>query len=246
MINHSFFCCLQLLHKIHIIVNKHYLYLFTGEKMTRLYFVRHGKTQWNLEGRYQGAHGDSPLLPTSINEIKRLATYLHGIKFAHIYTSPLSRTITTAKLLDEGLGGNIPITVEQALREFDLGKMEGMTFKDVEKKYPEEVYAFRQAPAQYFPQRRINGETFTQLINRMTPMIQRAVHADTTGHANLIFVGHGAAFTATIQALLGTPLADLRKDGGLTNSSVTIIETNDNGATYHLIKWNETSFLWDK
>ena len=28
----------------------------------KLYFVRHGKTQWNLEGRFQGANGDSPLL----------------------------------------------------------------------------------------------------------------------------------------------------------------------------------------
>ena len=36
--------------------------------MTRLYFVRHGKTEWNLEGRYQGAHGDSPLLAQSYLE----------------------------------------------------------------------------------------------------------------------------------------------------------------------------------
>ena len=40
--------------------------------MTRLFFVRHGKTEWNLEGRYQGAHGDSPLLPQSLEEINFL------------------------------------------------------------------------------------------------------------------------------------------------------------------------------
>ena len=35
----------------------------------KLYFIRHGKTQWNLEGRFQGANGDSPLLETSIEEV---------------------------------------------------------------------------------------------------------------------------------------------------------------------------------
>ena len=44
--------------------------------MTRFYFVRHGKTVWNLEGRYQGARGDSPLLPESYQDIKSLAQFL--------------------------------------------------------------------------------------------------------------------------------------------------------------------------
>ena len=35
----------------------------------KLYFIRHGKTEWNLEGRFQGAGGDSPLLPTAIEEL---------------------------------------------------------------------------------------------------------------------------------------------------------------------------------
>ena len=52
--------------------------------MTKLFFVRHGKTQWNLEGRYQGANGDSPLLPESLHEIDLLAAYLKKIQFAHL------------------------------------------------------------------------------------------------------------------------------------------------------------------
>lgn len=39
----------------------------------QLYFVRHGKTKWNLEGRYQGGSGNSPLLPESYEDIKKLA-----------------------------------------------------------------------------------------------------------------------------------------------------------------------------
>ena len=47
----------------------------------KFYFVRHGKTQWNLEGRFQGAHGDSPLLEESIRDLEKLGDYLKDIKF---------------------------------------------------------------------------------------------------------------------------------------------------------------------
>lgn len=47
----------------------------------KLYFVRHGRTVWNQEGRFQGASGDSPLLPESIETLKRLGQYLKEIPF---------------------------------------------------------------------------------------------------------------------------------------------------------------------
>ncbi len=51
----------------------------------KLYFVRHGRTVWNLEGRFQGAGGDSPLLPESIETLKDLGLYLKDIPFDKIY-----------------------------------------------------------------------------------------------------------------------------------------------------------------
>ena len=47
----------------------------------RLYFVRHGKTQWNLEGRLQGSKGDSPLLKESIEQVSELGHYLSDTHF---------------------------------------------------------------------------------------------------------------------------------------------------------------------
>ena len=47
----------------------------------RLYFVRHGKTQWNLEGRLQGTKGDSPLLKESIEQVSELGQYLSDSTF---------------------------------------------------------------------------------------------------------------------------------------------------------------------
>jgi Fructose-2,6-bisphosphatase len=56
-----------------------------------LYFVRHGKTEWNLAGKYQGGHGDSPLLPESLHDIGLLAKRLADVEIDHMYASPLPR-----------------------------------------------------------------------------------------------------------------------------------------------------------
>ena len=47
----------------------------------KLYFTRHGKTEWNQQKRFQGMTGDSPLLSTSYDEIKQLGQYLQDIPF---------------------------------------------------------------------------------------------------------------------------------------------------------------------
>lgn len=209
--------------------------------MTTLYFIRHGKTEWNLEGRYQGARGDSPLLDSSYVEIEELATFLKPIHFDHLYTSPLKRTQVTSAALKRDLGQDFPITVVDALHEFNLGLMEGMRFTEVEKQYPTIVKAFREAPAKYDPTE-IKGETFEQVIERTTQAIDAIVKAaKPTDH--IIIVSHGAAMVAMMQSLLKTPLAQVRKDGGVTNSSVTTMTTDDQGASFKLIKWNDTHFL---
>ncbi|KRK35125.1 histidine phosphatase family protein [Loigolactobacillus bifermentans] len=209
--------------------------------MTTLYFVRHGKTQWNLEGRYQGGHGDSPLLPESYQEIKELAHFLAPEPIRHIYSSPLLRAKTTALELDRQLPGQIPITIDDRLREFNLGKMEGMRFTDVATQFPAQLHAFRHAPADYDPTV-IAGEGFPELVARMRPAVDEVAQAD-HGTGCYLFVSHGAALTALLQTLIGTPLAELRSHGGLSNTSLTTLETIDHGEHYRLVKWNDVHYL---
>lgn len=212
--------------------------------MTKFFFVRHGKTEWNLEGRYQGAGGDSPLLPGSYHDFHSLAQYLtdHQVKFRAIFTSPLLRAQTTAVFLSENLNQDLPIHIEPRLREFNLGIMEGKTFKEVEAKYPEAVDSFRHHP-DVFEHNQVHAETFTQLIIRMRKIIVDIAQQYPNDDDNILIVSHGAALTALMQALLGTPLPDLRKHGGLTNTSLTILQTKDQGQHFEKILWNETSYL---
>ena len=57
----------------------------------KLYFVRHGKTEWNLEGRLQGAKGDSPLLKESVEQVRELGHYLSDTHFDLVFSSDLPR-----------------------------------------------------------------------------------------------------------------------------------------------------------
>ena len=65
----------------------------------KFYFVRHGKTQWNLEGRFQGANGDSPLLEESVHDLEKLGDYLQDVKFDAIFSSDLKRASDTCKII---------------------------------------------------------------------------------------------------------------------------------------------------
>ena len=66
----------------------------------KLYFVRHGRTEWNEEGRIQGANGDSPLLESSIQQLKALGQHLSQTYFDAAYSSDLPRAVHTANLAE--------------------------------------------------------------------------------------------------------------------------------------------------
>lgn len=207
--------------------------------MTKVYLIRHGKTQWNLESRYQGANGDSPLLKDSYREIELLASSLQRIPFEHAYTSPLKRARVTAQALLNHLNPEIPLTIDSRLKEFNLGKMEGMHFEDVAAKWPEVLKNFRHHPDKY-DESLVEGESFLEVIARFRAAIEEYCRQYPNG--NILVISHGAALNAAINALIGTSLAHLKDRGGLSNTSTTILTTND-GRHFELEKWNDTSYL---
>lgn len=207
--------------------------------MTKVYLIRHGKTQWNLESRYQGANGDSPLLKDSYREIELLASSLQRIPFEHAYTSPLKRARVTAQALLNHLNPEIPLTIDSRLKEFNLGKMEGMHFEDVAAKWPEVLKNFRHHPDKY-DESLVEGESFLEVIARFRAAIEEYCRQYPNG--NILVISHGAALNAAINALIGTPLAHLKDRGGLSNTSTTILITND-GRHFELEKWNDTYYL---
>lgn len=106
---------------------------------TTLYLVRHGETEWNALGKFQGCK-DIALSPQGINQAKYVSDRLKG-KFDYIYSSPLKRAYKTASII--GMQGGFKIEILNDLREINFGDWEGMTVKEIKDNFPSEFEIWR-------------------------------------------------------------------------------------------------------
>ena len=203
----------------------------------KLYFVRHGRTVWNLEGRFQGASGDSPLLSESIDILKQLGQHLKKIHFDTIYSSDLPRAVKSAEIIQSQLQSPCPLKSIPNLREWQLGKLEGLKIATLNAIYPEQIKAFRSNLAR-FDTRMFEAESLYSTTHRTIQFIKSLKGSPAE---NILIVGHGANLTASLRTLLGYKEAHLRKEGGLANASLTVLETDD-FETFTLERWNDTSY----
>ncbi|ALF27864.1 phosphoglycerate mutase [Streptococcus intermedius] len=204
----------------------------------KLYFVRHGKTQWNLEGRFQGANGDSPLLETSIKELHLLGKHMSHIKFDKIFSSDLPRAMATAQIICSENQYSSVVEPHTELREWQLGSLEGQKISTITAIYPHQMQAFRHNLAKF------NNSIFgaESVYNTTRRTIDFIKSQNGYSYENLLFVGHGANLTASLRLLLGYDFAQLRHQGGLANGSVTILETQD-FEHFTLLDWNNLDHL---
>ena len=100
--------------------------------MTTLLLVRHGETDWNRDGRWQG-HSDTHLNDLGREQARRLAGDLHDVDV--VYSSDLARAKETAEILAGELG--LPVRLDARLRERSFGAWEGMTAAEIEAAFAE-------------------------------------------------------------------------------------------------------------
>lgn len=87
-----------------------------------LYVVRHGQTDWNVQGRIQGS-ADIELNQTGLEQAMQVAKSLENVNFDIIYSSPLKRTVKTAELINKY--HNAKIITDKRLTERGFGDFEG-------------------------------------------------------------------------------------------------------------------------
>ena len=96
-----------------------------------LYVIRHGKTDWNKEYRFQGAH-DIPLNEEGRQAARKLGEHLKDVHFDYVFSSPLSRAYETACIVIETPGSlrhsKGPIKTDPLLTEVSFGELEGLPF----------------------------------------------------------------------------------------------------------------------
>lgn len=106
---------------------------------TTVLLIRHGETEWNTLGKFQGCT-DIALSKEGIKQAELLKNRLKG-KFDYIYSSPLSRAFETANILSGVTDKEVIIAPE--IREINFGEWEGMTVHEIAEKYPEMFKAWR-------------------------------------------------------------------------------------------------------
>ncbi|GIV89928.1 MAG: phosphoglycerate mutase [Chloroflexus sp.] len=185
--------------------------------MTTVYLIRHGETDWNMQGRWQG-HVDVPLNEVGYRQARLLANRLarDGVKFEAIYSSDLSRAYQTAWEIGAVL--KVPVQLLPALREIDTGRWSGLTTDEVRTQFPDEWAQIMQGHD--LP--RGGGETIAALQRRVVTAVEAMV-AQHRGHT-LAFVTHGGCIRALLahaENLTGSVFGNYPHIG---NTSVSILE----------------------
>jgi broad specificity phosphatase PhoE len=111
----------------------------------KILLVRHGETDWNLAGRFQG-RSDVPLNQKGVEQANALASALGGESLAAIYSSPLVRARETARLI-QVFHPSAPLYEEEGLVEMDLGEFEGIEGPRWAEKHADFRKAWRDNPA---------------------------------------------------------------------------------------------------
>jgi broad specificity phosphatase PhoE len=149
--------------------------------VTELLLVRHGETDWNREGRWQG-QADPPLNERGRVQARELAEALAGERLEAIYASDLKRAYETAEIVGERLG--LPVTSDPALRETDVGSWSGLLREELEGR----VY---------------DGETKEAHAERVLACVRRIVHDHPAGR--VLVVTHGGSMRRIEEVVNGEP-----------------------------------------
>ena len=171
--------------------------------MTTILLARHGETDWNREGRFQG-HADPPLNETGRAQAAELAAELEGVELAAVYSSPLRRALETAEVVaaEHGLE---PVAVD-ALREVDVGSWEGLTRQQVEARFPEQLARWLDYDLGWE-----DGESYEEMGQRVVAALLELAAAHQG--ERILAVTHGGPIRAAFAFADGTSHADARRLG---------------------------------
>ena len=164
--------------------------------MKRIYLVRHGKTEWNENGIYQG-RSDTDLSKEGISQAKRTAAYLGKNEIAEIYSSKLKRAIRTGELISGDTG--LKVQQSEKLNELSFGKWEGMTFDGIQEEYPDLSRRFFAEPSEFEAP---GGESVKDLRKRVMDFWFEQESDD----SDSVIVSHSGPLKIIILSVLNAPL----------------------------------------
>jgi len=176
---------------------------------------RHGRTEWNSSGRFQG-QADIALDEIGLAQAERSARMLATLQPAAIVSSDLRRASDTAEALARLTG--VPVSLDAGLREFDVGAWQGLTGAEIAARFAVDYRAWRQGESV----RRGGGELDVEVAERAAAAIERAVEKVPDG-GTLVVVSHGGAIRVAINRMIGIPPELWGAIGSLANCCWSVL-----------------------
>ncbi len=177
----------------------------TESKGIKIVLVRHGETDWNLTGRFQG-RSNVPLNQKGREQAGALALALKGEPLAAIYCSPLDRAKETAHLI-QAYHPSIPLHEEEGLIEMNLGEFEGIEGPRWAEKYADFRKAWRDNPASVTMP---GGENLQEVQARAMAALERISKAHPPD-CTLLVCSHNFVILTILCAALEIPLDRFRE-----------------------------------
>lgn len=169
--------------------------------MTRVIFIRHGETDWNILGKYQG-QTDILLTEKGREQGRLLAKHFPFDKLDAIYSSDLTRAVETASFVAEKF--NLKVTLDKAFREMNFGDWEGLTYEEIVLKYPEGMKHFLTRPdILQVP----NGEDFPLLQERAVKRLYELIKIH--DNETIAITAHGGVLRCMLADALEMPLKNI-------------------------------------
>ncbi|HLR44434.1 MAG TPA: histidine phosphatase family protein [Brevibacterium sp.] len=186
-----------------------------------LTLLRHGRTAYNAEGRFQG-QVDVPLDALGTAQARAVATHLAGSwSISRIVASDLRRAAQTAQALSDETG--VPVEYDSALREISVGDWEGHTRDEVARRWPAELDAWLAGVEMRPPGGESRDESAARVHRAISGLAEASVE-DT----DLVIVAHGAVIRGAAEMLLGMELGHGRL-GVLTNCTYARLSPGRDG-----------------
>ena len=205
--------------------------------MNRCFLVRHGATEWNARGRIQG-QSDPSLNEAGKRQARRLGGRLASVPFAEARCSDLRRCSETAAGILLGRN-DLRLQEMPELREKNFGAWEGLTFRQVEARFPDLYRNWTMAGDPSFAPP--GGESDLQLYSRADTVVERLREIRSDSGGNLLVVTHGGMLRALIARLLDLSAQKMWKFR-FANAGLSVVSVFDDGsAVVDLL--NDTSHL---
>ncbi len=169
--------------------------------MTRILLIRHGRTDFNDEGRFQGQL-DPPLNAQGWEQARQTAAQLRHLGIQAIYSSDLQRARATAQALAEELG--LPLNLDPRLREVHLGEWQGLLVEEVREREAHLFAQRRQNPASVAPP---GGENAQQVQQRMLAALREIAARHPQG--TVAVISHGFAIATVLAHVRQVPLGEV-------------------------------------